>query len=361
MKVLFLTGSLNQGGAEFQILALAKLFKDNGNKVEVLALTDYSFYKNYLTENDIPYSCFANNVPKYKRVLLTSAKIKKTRPDLIVAYLRVVGLVAILAKLLSLRKIPILVGERTSLTIPGYDTFYFNLMRLTSYLTVNSISKYDYIKQKFPFLLPKLYFTPNIIDLNRFQVMNSNSEITRITYIGRISSEKNILRLIEAIKLIIKQYPKIELRLYGDTRDSEYLNLVKEKILELSLENAVFLRGKINDTIKVYHASDLLCLISDYEGFSNVISEALCCGIPILASDIPENQFLVENKKNGFLVDHKDVKSIAHGLRTFLDLPKDEVTAIKLLNRKKAEEIFDIKKLYSQYLHILNSKRGTNH
>ena len=48
MKVLFITGSLNQGGAEFQILQLAKLFQEKGNEVEVFAITNYSFYMSFI-------------------------------------------------------------------------------------------------------------------------------------------------------------------------------------------------------------------------------------------------------------------------------------------------------------------------
>ena len=46
MKILFITGSLNQGGAELQILKLAKLFKDKGNTVEVFAQLTIRFTKN---------------------------------------------------------------------------------------------------------------------------------------------------------------------------------------------------------------------------------------------------------------------------------------------------------------------------
>ena len=56
---------------------------------------------------------------------------------------------------------------------------------------------------------------------------------------------------------------------------------------------------------QVYSQIDCLCLISDYEGFSNVIAEALCCGKAVVTSDIPENRYLIEDGINGFVVNQQ--------------------------------------------------------
>ena len=68
MKILFITGSLNQGGAEYQILELAKLFMEKGHIVEVFAITDYSFYKPFIEKNKLIYNHLLNDQGKIKRV-----------------------------------------------------------------------------------------------------------------------------------------------------------------------------------------------------------------------------------------------------------------------------------------------------
>ena len=110
MKVLFITGSLNQGGAEFQILQLAKLFQEKGNEVEVFAITNYSFYKPFVIKNSLKYTHLENNHNKLKRVLQTSKKIKQFQPDLIISYLKIVSKVAVIAKIISNVKTPIIIG-----------------------------------------------------------------------------------------------------------------------------------------------------------------------------------------------------------------------------------------------------------
>ena len=77
MKILFITGSLNQGGAEYQILQLAKLFQEKEHEVEVFAITDYNFYKPIIEEYKLKYDHLFNHQSKFRRVLLTSKKLRK--------------------------------------------------------------------------------------------------------------------------------------------------------------------------------------------------------------------------------------------------------------------------------------------
>lgn len=356
MKVIFLTGSLNQGGAEFQILALARLFKEKGNEVEVFALTDYSFYKPYLAEHNIKYSHLLNNQSKIKRIWLTAKKFREVKPDVVVAYLRVVGQMAIYSRLLSLRSFKILISERTSLTIHGYDTYYFNLMRAATFLTVNSITKYDYIKSNFPFLSTKTFFFPNILDLKAFKPASTrlNGEL-KVSFIGRISPEKNVVELISAISILLPQYPNLTLNIYGDARNTDYMEKVRAAIdSDITLQGHVIIHGKSNNMTEVYKETNLLCLISDFEGFSNVVSEALCCGIPVIASDIKENRYLIEDGINGFLVNQESVEDIAVGISKFLQLNDAAKDQISRNNRAKAENMFNNNRIYSDYISVIN-------
>ena len=308
MKVLFITGSLNQGGAEYQILQLAKLFQEKGNVVEVFAITNYSFYQSFVFKNNLKYSHLDNNQNKFKRVIQTSKKIKQFQPDLIISYLKIVSKVAVIAKILSNKNTPLIVGERTSDIQPLHDKVHFNLMRLANAVTVNSLSKLDYIKTNFSGISDKTYFFPNILDVNEISFLDKKYDQSNlhVGFIGRISPEKNILEMIKA-----------------------------------------------NEVFEVYKKIDLLILISDYEGFSNVISEALASGLPIITSAIPENEYLVADAVNGFVVDHKEVLSIASGIEKFMNLPITGKRKMSINNRKKSEEIFDKNSLYNKYINLI--------
>jgi len=357
MKVLFIAGSLNQGGAEYQILQLAKLFQDNGNQIEVFALTDHSFYKYFVEQNDIKYSHLLNQQSRVKRIWLTSRKIKNYQPDLIISYLKVVGKVTVFAKLLSGVKCKVIVGERTADIQPLKDKFHFNLMRVANAITVNSLSKLEYLQKNFQGIKNKSYFFPNILDISQIPFVEKNykSNFLHLGFIGRISSEKNIIQMIRAVSLIHQKNIPVHFSIYGDSRSPSYLEEVKTLIRKEELEETVALMGKTNKVLEVYKQIDLLILISDYEGFSNVISEALCSGLPIITSDIPENKYLVEDGINGFVVQQKDPKSIASGLEKYINLSVSEKKKMGIINRKKAESMFDKEALYQNYLNLINS------
>lgn len=356
MKILFITGSLNQGGAEFQLLQLAKLFQEHKHDVEVFAITDYNFYRPFVEKNNIAYSHLNNDQGKLKRVLLTAKKIKTAQPDLIVSYLKVPSQVAVIARLLSGSKAKLIVGERTSLIQLWYDRFHFNLMRLADSITVNSIVRVNQLKRDFPGLKDKLFFTPNIIDVEKFEFggLHDNKEVTTIGFVGRVAPEKNLLNLIEAIKILMNQNYNIRLLIYGDTNNKSYLSEVTDRIRINNLEGTVVIKGKTNDINSIYSALDLLCLISDYEGFSNVISEALCSGVPIVTSNVEENRFLIEDGINGFIVDHKDPKNIASGISRYINLNTESKLWMCENNRAKCEKMFDKKILYDTYMELIN-------
>ena len=84
-----------------------------------------------------------------------------------------------------------------------------------------------------------------------------------------------------------------------------------------------------------------------------MITEALASGLPIITSAIPENEYLVEDTVNGFVVDHKEVLSIANGIEKFMNLPITGKRKMSNNNRKKSEEIFDKNSLYNKYINLI--------
>lgn len=357
MKILFIIGSLNQGGAEYQILELAKLFQEKGHKVELFAITDYSFYKPFIKENNLKYSHLLNSQSPLKRIYLTTKKVRKEKPDLIVSYLKRVSQVALFAKIFSGVKTKIIIGERTSDIQPRYDRYHFNLMRLANAITVNSISKLDYLQNNFLGIKNKTYFFPNILDVTKIPFKEKISVKTglHIGFLGRISREKNILEMIQAIALLNQKNILINFSIYGDARSPSYLDEVNSLIKLKKLEDVVILKGRTNNVLEVYSQIDLLILISDYEGFSNVISEGLSSGLPIITSDIPENRYLVEDKVNGFVVNHRDPEDIARGIEKYSSLSPQQKQEIRVANRRKAMQVFDRENLYEQYMNLIKN------
>jgi len=144
---------------------------------------------------------------------------------------------------------------------------------LANKVTVNSITKYNYICRRFPLLKKRTVFIPNLLDLDKFlQIRRITPEngISRLSYIGRISPEKNLLNLIRAVSIVAKRGYKVHIKLFGEANNQTYVKEVQQLITDLSVADHIEYFGPVKDVAVVYAETDLLCLISFYEGFSNV-------------------------------------------------------------------------------------------
>jgi len=356
LKILLITGSLHQGGAEFQLLSLADLLQRKGYEIEVLAITDHNYYLPYIEAHRIRYSCVSNNGTRITRLLRAVKQINSKKADIVISYIKVVSQVAILARCLSGFKYRLIISERTSQVKFWHDIYYFNLAILADRVVVNSVAKLNYIRDRFPFIRNRTIFIPNIIDLDRFLKIKKkgadNGEI-RISYIGRISPEKNLLNLIKAVVLVKNKLSEITFGLFGESNNPEYLGDVLRLINDSGAREYIKYHGPVKDIEKVYSTTEIVCLVSFYEGFSNVLAEALASGIPVIASDIEENRFLIEESKNGYLADPANPENIANSLIKLLQSGTDEITGISLKNRSKAITLFNEDNIYASYSKLL--------
>ena len=101
--------------------------------------------------------------------------------------------------------------------------------------------------------------------------------------VGKLKFQKGQWHLIRAFKEVVKKHKDAKLIIIGMGELEEYL---KKLIMDMHLENNVFLLGHKNKNIYTYMAkSDIFAFSSLYEGMPNVILEAMACNLPIIAAD----------------------------------------------------------------------------
>ncbi len=91
---------------------------------------------------------------------------------------------------------------------------------------------------------------------------------------------------------------------------------------ELGVADRVILAGFQSDPMPFYQTADLFALSSDYEGFGNVIVEAMACGTPVVSTDCPSGPAeILEGGKYGRLVPVDDIEAMASAIAATLDEP----------------------------------------
>ena len=132
-----------------------------------------------------------------------------------------------------------------------------------------------------------------------------------VGYIGRLSPEKGQRELLLAAVDVLSAHPKARIALVGDGPDQVRL---RELATSLGIADAVVFTGHLSDVREVFRDFDALALTSYTEGFPNVVLEALCMGVPVLASDVGGVREIIEDGATGLLVPPRDPKAIARGI-----------------------------------------------
>jgi len=200
----------------------------------------------------------------------------------------------------------------------------------------------------------KLTVIPNGVKEEFFIKAKKKSNKINLLYVGRLSSEKNISKLLEAVFLLKNT---VTLDIVGD---GTLRNELKEKTKKLKLKNVIFHGRKSGkDLLELYKKANIFLLASDFEGQPLVLLEAMATGTPIIASDVKGIRELV--KGIGILVNPPTPKNFAKKIG---DLISDQ-NKIKELSKKGREKSkkysWDkiIKQTENIYKEVLE-KNGTN-
>jgi glycosyltransferase involved in cell wall biosynthesis len=169
-----------------------------------------------------------------------------------------------------------------------------------------------------------------------------------IISIGSLEKQKSYTDLINAFSLI---YLKLNARLIILGEGSERLKL-ESLVNELGLNSRVLMPGFIKNPYPWILASDLFVLSSKWEGFGNVIVEALECGIKVVSTNCNSGPAeILDNGRYGHLVPVGDIKALSTAMQKSL-LSKHDPQI--LINRSKD---FLIEKISMQYIDLFSRVR----
>jgi glycosyltransferase involved in cell wall biosynthesis len=142
----------------------------------------------------------------------------------------------------------------------------------------------------------------------------------RILAAGSLKKQKNHLLLVEAMKLLNAD-ANASLVIIGQ---GELQEALEERVRALGLEGRIRMPGYVDDPAPYFRAADLFVLSSDYEGFGNVLVEALSAGLPVVSTDCPDGPAeILKGGAFGGLVPRRDpvalARAIEHALSSEVD------------------------------------------
>lgn len=161
-----------------------------------------------------------------------------------------------------------------------------------------------------------------------------------IGFVGRGHAQKDLPNLFSAFRAAAVSYPDAYLVCVGRDLEgfaSEYKDL-----------NQVRFLGQRSDIEHIMPAFNLLCLSSSFEGFPNVIGEAMACGVPCVTTDVGDAAAIVAD--TGWTAPPRDSAALANSLIEALALPPPARRARGLAARTRIERHYSLKSVVGQYM-----------
>lgn len=195
-----------------------------------------------------------------------------------------------------------------------------------------------------PVVLP---YYPDLIK-QKINIPWEDNSLPVFVYSGRLVQVKRVDLLIKAFNQVQTHQP-CRLLIVGDGAERA---LMQELISDLNLDSSCYFAGHQNNPLPWIKAADALVLSSDYEGFGNVLVEAMACGTQVIATDCPHGPAeILEHGRYGQLVPPNNSASLAEAMQNVID--KSFWVEEERLVKRGAE--FDLVSSAKKYLSIMNS------
>ncbi len=316
MRVALIATSLRLAGAEKQFAYTARAFLEAGLEPSVFYLGAPDHYQRVLQAAGVPVTPICRPRRPWAVLLRLVAALRKLKPHLVLAsqfgdlaYAAPAGRACHALVLGGVRSNGFYelntAGKRKWLLLRGTHGLVANSHRARANLIGEGVSS------------EKIAVLPNVIDLDEFDSMATlplrhplpaNRPI--IAAVGSLHPGKRFDRFIDAVALARRSAPEIFAVIAGADLGARAALEHRARAASLGSEDLAFL-GEYDRVPALLKQCRLLALTSDFEGFPNVLLEAMAAGIPVLTTPVGDAVRIVEHGGTGYVLQFDDVRRMA--------------------------------------------------
>lgn len=355
-RILLITENLGSGGAERQLCGLAIMLKERGYTVRVITYVKRQFYEPLLRQADVDYRLIEKAFDKRHRFGALLSELKEFKPDVVISFLPAVNMTMCLLRLAY--RCRLIVSER-NFTL-GWDfrtKLRYHLYSVAESVVPNSYAEADNISEHCPWLRNKITAIPNFTDTQRFVPSSepAHGPVFNILSVGRVTAQKNILTYLEALAIVRDKGLSFHALWVGSNQDNAYVAQVQQLIDKYQLSDVITLRDQTDDIAEVYRHADAFCLPSLFEGYPNVLCEAMASGLPVISSNVQEMPRIVSDGVNGYLFNPHDPADIARAIELLINTKQGELKSMGERNRRQIEDNNSMEAFAEKYVKLIES------
>jgi len=351
-RILYLTTTSQLYGAEKMVYELAK--RINKDRFEPMVCTIKDDLDNQLLsqlrKEGVKTACL--KIEKKWEVWKTIhffSIIKSFKPDILQSFLFFDNILArIFGKFMS---IPVIISGQRNVEIHRSQLRNFIdrvTLPLADYIVSNSKAGKQILVNREKIDEKKIEVIYNGIDIQDFNkkqkaeladLFTSESFFSNkfiVGFIGSLTQQKGLNVLFEAAAELKEKSLNIILVLIGEGKRKQELEQLTK---ELGIEDIVYFTGLF----------DVLVSPSLWEGMPNVVIEAMAQGIIVVATNVGGIPELIEEGKDGFLVESKNIHALVDKISYIFNLPEEKRIEIRENAQKKIIKNYSIEKMVREY------------
>lgn len=197
----------------------------------------------------------------------------------------------------------------------------------------------------------------NSIDFDRFNRSSESRDAIRaelgipkdvvlIGSVGRLAPQKGYEYLLEAIKYLSEEQPRIKLIIAGD---GPLMDSLKSQAKQLKISDHIEFLGVRSDIEKIISAMDIFVSSSLWEGLPTVLLESMAAQVPVIATDVSGSREIVTDDITGFLVPSSNAQALAHKI-TYVLQNREKADGVARIAKAAVLEKFSVKSASLQYM-----------
>lgn len=364
-KILFINGGFGSGGAEHQSAQLINMLIEEGYDVTVASFGDIPdhYYVSPLTKR----VQLAPHKSTIKKIIAIECFLLKTDADVVFAFSQRLSCLTLFPMLLKPRVVVISSERNYTISTPDkYEKILTKtgIYRRADHIVPNNFSQGRYLAKKMPSIAHKIKVITNYTEVDTYKPTPlPHNAIPNVGIFCRFELQKNFHRFIDMLGVLKQRNaPKFHVDWYGNHQfttqaQNEYFEEGLKRIKEYGVEDFITIHEPTREVAKLIPTFDVMCLPSLHEGFSNSISEYICCGRPVICSDVSDNSVMVHDGENGFLFNPLDVENMCDVFMKYLTSSTSARNQMAIKSREIAEGLFSKSKFLSSYIKLIENEK----